>query len=101
MKASLGVLLRGATPGLQINEDIAEPGDLMFRHACALGPRRHCLEAARLALPVGPLARLDQVEEPGGVGSQARGGRGTGGGNKEHEPCGRLEAVEQLRKNAA
>jgi hypothetical protein len=64
------VLLRGATPGLQINEDIAEPGDIVFRHACALGPRRHCLEAARLALPVGPLARLDQVEESGGAGME-------------------------------
>jgi ATP-dependent DNA ligase len=36
-KASLAVLLRGATPGLQINEDIAEPGDIVVRHACALG----------------------------------------------------------------
>lgn len=33
--------------------------------------RRHCLETARLALHVRPIARLDQDQEPGGAGRTA------------------------------
>ena len=29
--------LRGAPSGLQLNEHIAESGDVVFRHACKLG----------------------------------------------------------------
>jgi bifunctional non-homologous end joining protein LigD len=36
-KAALAKLLRGAKLGLQLNEHIAEPGDVVFRHACRLG----------------------------------------------------------------
>jgi bifunctional non-homologous end joining protein LigD len=36
-KAALAKLLRGAKLGLQLNEHIAEPGDIVFRHACRLG----------------------------------------------------------------
>jgi hypothetical protein len=42
------------------------------------GARRHRLEAARVALPVRALAGLAQVQEPGGAGGEARGGRGLG-----------------------
>jgi bifunctional non-homologous end joining protein LigD len=36
-KRELARLLRNNKPGLQLNEHIAEPGDIVFRHACALG----------------------------------------------------------------
>ena len=36
-KAELARLLRRAKPGLQLNEHISEPGDIVFRHACKLG----------------------------------------------------------------
>jgi bifunctional non-homologous end joining protein LigD len=36
-KRELTRLLRNAEPGLQLNEHIAEPGDIVFRHACELG----------------------------------------------------------------
>jgi bifunctional non-homologous end joining protein LigD len=37
-KRELGKLLRWAAAiGLQFNEHIAEPGDIVFRHACKLG----------------------------------------------------------------
>ena len=36
-KAELAKLLRHAKSGLQLNEHISEPGDIVFRHACKLG----------------------------------------------------------------
>jgi hypothetical protein len=36
-KAALARLLRKAKPGLQFNEHIAVPGNIVLRHACALG----------------------------------------------------------------
>jgi ATP-dependent DNA ligase len=36
-KRELVKLLRHAKPGLRLNEHIAEPGDLVFKHACQLG----------------------------------------------------------------
>jgi bifunctional non-homologous end joining protein LigD len=36
-KTALAQLLRGAKLGLQLSEHIAEPGDVVFRHACRLG----------------------------------------------------------------
>jgi bifunctional non-homologous end joining protein LigD len=36
-KAALAKLLRGAKPGMQLNEYIDEPGDIVFRHACKQG----------------------------------------------------------------
>ena len=36
-KATLTSLLRGCLPGLRLNEHLAQPGDLVFRHACKLG----------------------------------------------------------------
>jgi hypothetical protein len=29
--------LRGCLPGLRLNEHLAHPGELVFRHACAMG----------------------------------------------------------------
>src|SRR5260370_23810798 len=36
-KTALAKLLRGAKLGLQLNEHIGDPGDIVFRHACKLG----------------------------------------------------------------
>jgi bifunctional non-homologous end joining protein LigD len=36
-KATLASLLRGSLPGLQFNAHLAQPGDLVFRHACKMG----------------------------------------------------------------
>ena len=36
-KGRAAKLLRRAKPGLQLNEHISEPGDIVFRHACKLG----------------------------------------------------------------
>jgi ATP-dependent DNA ligase len=36
-KPELAKLLRNAQLGLQLNEHIAEPGDVVFHHACRLG----------------------------------------------------------------
>ena len=36
-KATLASVLRGCPAGLQFNQHLAHPGDLVFRHACKLG----------------------------------------------------------------
>jgi bifunctional non-homologous end joining protein LigD len=36
-KATLASLLRGSLPGVRLNEHLAQPGDLVFRHACKMG----------------------------------------------------------------
>jgi bifunctional non-homologous end joining protein LigD len=36
-KRQLATLLRAARVGLQVNEHISEPGDVVFRHACKMG----------------------------------------------------------------
>ena len=36
-KSTLASLLRARLPGLQFNQHITHPGDLVFRHACAMG----------------------------------------------------------------
>jgi len=36
-KATLASLLRARLPGLQFNQHLTHPGDIVFRHACAMG----------------------------------------------------------------
>ena len=36
-KATLTSLLRARLPGLQFNQHLTHPGDIVFRHACAMG----------------------------------------------------------------
>jgi bifunctional non-homologous end joining protein LigD len=36
-KATLASLLRGSLPGLRFNAHLAQPGDIVFRHACKMG----------------------------------------------------------------
>jgi hypothetical protein len=40
----------------------------VFQHACKMGLEGDCLEAPRIALPIGPLAGLAQVQESGSIG---------------------------------
>jgi hypothetical protein len=51
-------------------------GATIFRQACAIGPGGHRVEAPERAVPVGPVAGLDQGEEPGLAGYD----QGAGGG---------------------
>jgi len=74
-KVLLMRLLARARIGLEINDHIAEAGDVVFRQAWL---RRHRLEAARLALHLWPFAHLAQVQEPNGAGGEAGSGRGLG-----------------------
>jgi bifunctional non-homologous end joining protein LigD len=61
-KAALASVLAKAGPGLRLNEHIEhEDGEMVFRYAWG----GHRLEAQGLALPLRPLARLVQDEEPG------------------------------------
>jgi bifunctional non-homologous end joining protein LigD len=77
-KSVLAKLLRGAKLGLQLNEHLAEPGDVVFRHACPARARRHRQQASRLALREWPISRLAQVQESQRAGSEA-GSRGSVG----------------------
>ena len=45
-KSTLASLLRARLPGLQFNQHLEHPGDVVFRHACRL-ERRHCQQATR------------------------------------------------------
>src|SRR5262249_17434656 len=59
--------------------------------------RGHRVEAARLALPQRPIARLAQGEEPGGTGGGARGRGGVGAASNEgKEEGGENEAMARL-----
>ena len=70
-KRELCKLLRwSAQIGLQLNEHIAEPGDVVFRHACKLGLEG--IVSKRLGSRYfRPFERLAQDEEPGGASSEA------------------------------
>jgi bifunctional non-homologous end joining protein LigD len=63
-KATLARLLKKAQVGLQFNEHITVPGDIVLRHACKTRPGGHRLEAAGVALRLRPLERLAQVQNP-------------------------------------
>jgi ATP dependent DNA ligase domain len=63
-KATLASLLRGSLPGLRLNEHLAHDGESVFRHACKMGLRGYRVEAARLALPLGPVEGLAEIQEP-------------------------------------
>src|SRR6266702_8000109 len=76
-KATLKSVLTKAGPGLRLNEHIEADGPTVFAHACKMG-LGYSVEAQDLDVPLRPFARLAQVQEPGGSGGEARGGRGLG-----------------------
>jgi ATP dependent DNA ligase-like protein len=61
-KRTLAELLRKSKPGLQLNEQFEEPGDVLFRHACAMGLEGIVSKRKGLTHRSGRSA-LDQVEE--------------------------------------
>ena len=71
-KATLASLLRNGKPAVRLNEHIAHSnGAAVFHHACKLGARGNCVEAPGIALPIGEVARLAQVQESGCAGGEA------------------------------
>ena len=78
-KATLASILRKSRPGVRLNEHLEHHcGLTVFQHACKMGLRGHRVEATGLALPIWAFARLAEVQEPGGAGGEAGGGRGLG-----------------------
>ena len=76
-KAELAKLLRHAKSGLQLNEHISEPGDIVFRHACKLGLEG--IVSKRRARPTDPGARMiGSSSRTRSAGREAGGGRGLG-----------------------
>ena len=51
----LGMLVRGPHPGIILSKHYVGDGDIVYKHACKARLRRHCVEAARLTLPLGPI----------------------------------------------
>jgi hypothetical protein len=94
-KATLASILRKSRTGVRLNEHLEHPeGEVVFRHACKMGLEGDRVQTARLALQVGPLAGLAQVQEPAGTGSEAGGRRGL-------EPLIRGPAVSTANPNVA
>ena len=68
-KATLASILRKSRTGVRLNEHLEHPeGEVVFRHACKMGLEGDRVQTARLALQVGPLAGLAQVQEPSSTG---------------------------------
>jgi hypothetical protein len=74
-KATLASILRKARPERAPGAPGRPDG---VRPRLQDGPRGDCLEAPGIALPVGPITGLAQVQEPRGTGSEAGGRRGLG-----------------------
>jgi bifunctional non-homologous end joining protein LigD len=69
-KGTLAKLVRKSSWAVQVNEHIAERGDIVFLQP---GLRGHRFEAARLALCLRPLTALDQEQKSGSTGGEAGG----------------------------
>jgi hypothetical protein len=82
-KARLERLLSRSRTGIVFNEHTDQDGATVFR--LQAGPRGHRLEAALRALPIGPVARLAQGEEPGQPGHDP-GGKASGDDNTFSRP---------------
>ena len=65
-------------PGVRLNEHLEHPEGAFLPARLQDGAGGDCFEAPRIALPVWPLARLAQIQEPRCAGGEARGGRGSG-----------------------
>jgi hypothetical protein len=77
-KRQLATLLRNAKAGLQLNEHIRRARRGRVPPRLSARARRHGVEAAGLALCLGAITRLAQVQEPRRAGREAGGGRGLG-----------------------
>jgi bifunctional non-homologous end joining protein LigD len=66
-RATLRSLIKRAGPGIKLSEHLDGDGALAFRHACRIGGHRR--QAARPAVSVRAVGRLDQDQELGRAGS--------------------------------
>ncbi len=65
-----------AGEGIALNEVFTGDGTVIYKHACALGCGKYCVEAVGLALPRWVIEPLAQGQEPSVAGRKARGRRG-------------------------
>ena len=75
-KATLASILRKSRPGVRLNEHLEHSGGESSSSTPARWAGGDCLEAAGVALPIGAIDRLAQVQESGCTGGAARGRRG-------------------------
>jgi bifunctional non-homologous end joining protein LigD len=95
-QAELAELLADCRPGLVLNKMFIEPGDVVFKHACALGVRRRGLKAARIALS-GRTDHWRKVKNPNAPGGAA-GSRGRVGQVSNVPVCRRAFGVVRERR---
>ena len=82
-KATLASILRKVRHGIRLNEHLEHPeGAVVFQHACKLGLRGHRLEAAGIALSIGTLAGLVEVQESDRLRQSGGRRRRIGGGDR-------------------
>src|SRR6516225_5110552 len=77
-KATLASLLRRSLPGLRLERAPRPRWRERIPPRLQNGARRHRLEAARVALLLGSLEGLAEIQEPGNTSGEARGRRGLG-----------------------
>jgi bifunctional non-homologous end joining protein LigD len=70
-KAALAKLIRRAKTGLVLNEHIVEPGDVVFRHTCKLGPEG--IISKRLRYPYRSGRSRPEPDRPVNTTSRSRG----------------------------
>jgi hypothetical protein len=75
-RAELANLLRNARPGLRLSEHVEGDGATVYEYAVVLGCEGVVNKRKGLALHLGPLAGLDQDQEPGRASGAAQGGGG-------------------------
>ena len=76
-KAPRTTFSRGEQPGPRdrglLDALFEHDGPLLFEHACALGCEGIVSKRKRVALPLRPVTRLAEDQEPGGTGGHAQG----------------------------
>ena len=78
-KATLASILRKARHGVRLNAHLEHDcGLTVFQHACKMGLEGIVSKRLGSALSLRAFTRLAQVQEPGGTGGEAGGGRGVG-----------------------
>src|SRR5262249_14786515 len=75
-KAMLASIVAKARPGIRFQRAHGRRRPDRLRPRLQDGARRHRVEGQGVALPLRPFARLAQNEELGGIGREARSGRG-------------------------
>ena len=100
-KATLASLLRGSLLGAASERAPRPRWRERIPARLQDGPRRHRVEASRLALPFRPLARLVEVQEPGCASGETRGRRRVGLNRSGSALMANDEHVALLRQGVA